>query len=120
MTVLYWIQTHYNFYAGFYYFDNIYYNYIKTTIISKMDKECTNFSIKDVAISALGLSVALPWTEAIKGEFEWTKVRFAIEVTIIIAIIAIILNHVHIFWKATKDSMTDHPIKIFEAIETIW
>ena len=83
-------------------------------------KENPEFSLRDVTVSALGLAVALPWTEVIKGGWTRELVLFAIKVTIIVAIIAIILNHFHIFARSVKDSMEDHPLKLFEAFGTIW
>jgi hypothetical protein len=88
---------------------------------SKSDRECGQFNIKDVVISALGLSVALPWTEAIKGDFEVSKICFAIKITIIVAIIAIILNYMHVFTQSIKDSMVgDHPLGMLEPLGSIW
>lgn len=84
------------------------------------NKDCPAFSLKDVTVSALGLAVALPWTEAIKGGLSRSSVIFALEITIIVAIIAILLNHLHLFARSVKDSFEDHPIKIFSAIGTIW
>lgn len=82
--------------------------------------DCPAFSLKDVTVSAMGLAVALPWTEAIKGGLTKELIVFAIEVTIIVAIIAIILNHLHLFARAVKDDSQDHPIKMFEAFGSIW
>lgn len=83
-------------------------------------KDCPEFSLKDVTISALGLAVALPWTEAIKGGFSGASISFAIIVTIIVAIIAIIINHLHLFAKSVKETSDDHPIKLLEPFSTIW
>ena len=83
-------------------------------------KDCPAFSLKDVTVSALGLAVALPWTEAIKGGLTRDSILFALTVTIIVAIIAIILNHLHLFARSIKENPNDHPLKIFEAIESIW
>lgn len=84
------------------------------------NKECNVFSLKDVTVSALGLAVALPWTEAIKGGMTKESILLALTMTIIVAIIAIILQHLHLFARSVKDSFEDHPMKIFSAIGAIW
>jgi hypothetical protein len=83
-------------------------------------KSSDNFSLRDVATSALGLSAALAWTETIKGGMKRDDIIYAIKVTIIVAIIAIILHHMHIFAKKIKDEFSDHPITTLNALATIW
>lgn len=83
-------------------------------------KECPSFSLKDVTTSALGLAGALVWTEAIKGGYTEELVYHAIKVTIIVAIIAIILAHLHVFAKNMKEGFESHPLQVFSAVEAIW
>ena len=51
------------------------------------NKECNVFSLKDVTVSALGLAVALPWTEAIKGGMTKESILLALTITIIVQLL---------------------------------
>ena len=87
---------------------------------SGKDRDCPTFSLKDITVSALGLAVAIPWTDAIKNGMNRDSIIFAIKVTIIVAIIAIIISHLHLFAKQVKNDPDDHPLKILSAFESIW